>query len=506
MRIQCRKEDVILRVFQCFISMLLLFAMIVPNHVQAEGDTTLHKEKIYNLLVDRYNNGNQENSDQVDVNDLTAYHGGDFKGIEAKLDTIKEAGFTTISISAIAENREGGHHGYWIDDFQAVEPQFGTLKEFNELVEKAHDKDLKIVLEFVTGYASATNKLFADDENQEWIETTDVDLDMPWNEDIVKMDLTNPDVQTYFMETAQFWKETGVDGFVLHAADQLPIEFVEQFSKELKAEDTDFWLLAQTLEAGEAIEALQDISTIDIVADPALKADMVDVFSTLTEPLDALYRENPQLLFVDDAYSKRFAQAVGEEGRNATTVWKLALTYMYTADGVPFIYQGSEYPMFAPGYPESQMLVQFNSGDPELEEFVERIASLREEFPTLTEGEFELVGSAGAMTVFKRSDDKKTFYIAINNDDRSQGFELTDLPKDKQLNGFLGDNLVREDKDDKYVLTLARESSEIYMVEEDAGINWLFIAFIITVMVVFIVGVIILFRQQKKRETEEKVE
>src|SRR5699024_2202329 len=89
---------------------------------------------------------------------------------------------------------------------------------------------------------------------------------------------------------------------------------------------------------------------------------------------------------------------------------------MYTSEGVPMIYQGSELPMYAPGMPESQMLVQFNSGDPEFKEYMQRIAALRSEFPVLSNGKTEEVETSEAMTVYKRYNDDETVFVAINND------------------------------------------------------------------------------------------
>lgn len=479
---------------------MLFILLILPSSIYAETSESLRQEKIYNILVDRYNNGHQTHSEAVDIDDPYAYHGGDFKGIEMKLDTIKAAGFTTISISTVAKNRPGGYHGYWIDDFQEINEEFGTIEELQSLIKSAHEKDLKVVLEFVTGFASDTNVLFKNKNNQDWILTEDVSLDEPWNEGIIQLDLSNPNVKDYFIETAEFWlDETKVDGLILHAADELPYEFVNQFSTQLKDSYPDKWVIAHTLGEEESASSLQKIDALDAVYNRKLQTELFNVFGNVGNEIDSLYNEDVGLVFADDAYTKRFAQHVGESGRNATTTWKLVLTYMYTANGVPAIYQGSEMPMFAEGYPESQMLVQFNSGDPELKEFIERIGALRREFPVLSTGTYEFSGSTGAMGVFKRSNENETFYIAINNDERSQAVVIDDIPEGKQLSGYLADNLVRQNEDGEYVITLPRESSEIFRIEEDKGINWIFIGFMITVLVVFVAGVIYLVNKDKKR-------
>src|SRR5690625_6525671 len=95
------------------------------------------------------------------------------------------------------------------------------------------------------------------------------------------------------------------------------------------------------------------------------------------------------LMTVDNKNGKRFYYMMRENGRDTTTGWRMTLAFLYTADGVPFIYQGSELPMFGPTFEESQWLMQFNSTDPDLEEVYSRISSIKSEFSVLAEGDFE---------------------------------------------------------------------------------------------------------------------
>src|SRR5699024_7618443 len=210
----------------------------------------------------------------------------------------------------IMANAPDGYHGYWIEDFFEVDEQFGTMDSLRELVEEAHERDMKVIVELVTNYAAKSNPIVTDSDKQGWIDqekNKPVD-DYPWLENVVSLDQSNPDVEKYLMDVAEFWlDESGIDGYNLHAAEQSSPELVE--NKDL-------------------FEA------------------MTEVFANENVPVSKLYEaweesENPSgLLYVDDQYTKRFTQLFAEQGRNKVTVWKLALTYMYTAPGVPLIYQG----------------------------------------------------------------------------------------------------------------------------------------------------------------------
>ncbi|MDA6131602.1 alpha-amylase family glycosyl hydrolase, partial [Escherichia coli] len=65
-----------------------------------------------------------------------------------KLDYLKDMGFTTLMLTPIFNNEENGYHGYWINDFYNTEDHFGSLKTFKRLIKEAHNRDMKIILEF----------------------------------------------------------------------------------------------------------------------------------------------------------------------------------------------------------------------------------------------------------------------------------------------------------------------------------------------------------------------
>src|SRR5690625_3692255 len=124
-------------------SFIMLMSLLLPIEIKAQPLSTLHEEIIYDILIDRFNNGNQKLSEQVDLNDPLTYHGGDIEGVTKKLDEIKNHGFTTVSLSSIMENAPKGYHGYWIEDFYKIEKQFGTNEDLHQLIEEAHKRDMK---------------------------------------------------------------------------------------------------------------------------------------------------------------------------------------------------------------------------------------------------------------------------------------------------------------------------------------------------------------------------
>ncbi|OME71224.1 pullulanase [Paenibacillus odorifer] len=120
--------------------------------------------RIYFALTDRFKDGDPTNNENVDKDQLEAYHGGDFRGMIDNLDYLQELGINTLWITPIVDNidfnkgdgfKQYGYHGYWAKDFTKLDEHLGDMETFKELIEKAHDKGIKIMVDVVlnhTGY------------------------------------------------------------------------------------------------------------------------------------------------------------------------------------------------------------------------------------------------------------------------------------------------------------------------------------------------------------------
>ncbi|WP_174612762.1 alpha-amylase family glycosyl hydrolase [Virgibacillus ihumii] len=491
------------RLLFMFLICLVLFG--AASTAAAEEKEGIKGEIIYNILVDRFSNGDQSLEKQTDLNETHAYHGGDIKGITSRLDALKELGFTTIVLSPVMENAPDGYHGYWIEDFYEVEQQFGTMKDLQKLVKEAHDRDMKVVMELVTNYVSSTHPVVDDPARQDWIKETEVNANQ-WLDQTVMLDQSNPEVQSFITDVADYWIEkAGIDGYRFHAADQMNQAFLKELAAHLREENPDFYLLGDILKPEQYNGGIENSTAIQAVENNAFQEAMVNAFVKAGNPVTPIYEswknngERDGLNYLDNKLTERFTQKFFENGRNPLTTWKLALTFLYTAPGTPMIFQGSEIPMGG-DFPESLQLVQFNAGKQDLQDYYNQIAALRTKFPALQKGSFELLGTSGAMSLFKRSFEGESVYVAINNDVESQAISIDGVESGKLLKGLIGDNLVRENEKGEYKIGLARETAEVYVVQEDTGLNWSFIGMVVGVFVIFIASIIRLSRKQKKRE------
>ncbi len=130
--------------------------------------TDWRDEVIYQVLVDRFANGDAGNDYNVDPTSLGHWHGGDWKGIEDHLDYIQALGVTTLWISPVVKNVENdagfdGYHGYWTQDLSSPNPHFGDVPALRRMVAAVHAKGMKVILDIVVNHMG---QLFYYDINQ----------------------------------------------------------------------------------------------------------------------------------------------------------------------------------------------------------------------------------------------------------------------------------------------------------------------------------------------------
>jgi len=131
---------------------------------QAQGEITLgthvddwRQEVIYQVLIDRFADGDAGNNYRVDLTTPGHWHGGDWKGLEDKLDYLQDLGVTTLWISPVVKNVDtdagfDGYHGYWTQDATEVNPHFGDLSALRSMISAAHEREMKVILDIVTNH------------------------------------------------------------------------------------------------------------------------------------------------------------------------------------------------------------------------------------------------------------------------------------------------------------------------------------------------------------------
>ncbi|SFL37810.1 alpha-amylase [Gracilibacillus orientalis] len=449
---------------------MVLFLCLFPTlTVMAEEQTG---ERIYYILVDRFVNGDSSNDLEINIDDPSAYHGGDLQGIIDKIPQLSKLGITTLNLSPVMT--AASYHGFDLLDAQSVDPHFGDIAELQNLVAEADDNDMNVILDFALTHVGKDHNWV--NEQSDWVSEPSVNQ---LNEELPTVNLENEDVQQYFLETAVYWMKTaGIDGFHVYVDEQVPSSFIEELRQRIQGEKEDAFLI---------VDGIEDENSMD----HDFQSEAVDILKQTGESLEPLLtQEMSGVHYLESALTLRFTHATVKEGFHPVTRWKLASTLLYTLPGSSFVYQGVEVPMDNGIDEPDHNMAELNKEDEEITQHLEKLATIRQDSTALKQGDMELVSQTGAMSVYKRSDQNQTMYIAINNDSETQVASLEGISEDMQLNGLLEDNIVRKQDDGTHKVILERETSNIFILEEDSGFNWIFITMIVVIIGGFIAFIV----------------
>lgn len=152
----------------------LLTGVIAPEEIQKTLPFDWNNATVYFMLTDRFNNGDITNDVNFgradDTKKLRQFVGGDFKGITQK---IEEGYFSNLGVDAIwfspvneqihgavdeGQGKTYAFHGYWIKDWTAIEPNWGTEKDLAELMKAAHDKNIRVLMDVIINHTGPVTK------------------------------------------------------------------------------------------------------------------------------------------------------------------------------------------------------------------------------------------------------------------------------------------------------------------------------------------------------------
>ncbi len=184
---------------------------------------------------------------------------GDFKGLTSKLDYLQKLGVTGIWLMPIMPS-EDGDHGYAVNDYRAINPDYGTMADFDTFITEAHKRGIGVILDYVINHSGSGNVIFQraaasksspyrdwyvfQDQNPGWYDAKVRGQNGAlWNDPWIAADKTvkggqgvyygvfstqmpdwnlkNPRVIAYLSDTMRFWLNKGVDGFRLDAVTML---------------------------------------------------------------------------------------------------------------------------------------------------------------------------------------------------------------------------------------------------------------------------------------------
>ena len=192
---------------------------------------------IYQILIDRFNGGWT-----VPPLNANKFLGGTLKGIKDKLDYIKSLGATYIWLSPFFKN--DAYHGYHTVDYEEIDSHFGTWEDLSELIAAAHDKDIRVIADFVPNHCHIKHPFFQDAINspttskyRDWFYFKDKHssdcLHFLGYSELAKFNLDNPATKDYFIKIGERLTNIGIDGFRIDHALGIPMNFLRSFRQRM---------------------------------------------------------------------------------------------------------------------------------------------------------------------------------------------------------------------------------------------------------------------------------
>lgn len=366
---------------------------------------------IYLIVPDRFADGDPSIDSTPDTDEKAnrqqpmGRHGGDLQGIIDHLDYIADLGATALwSTPLLGDNaRHGSYHGYACSDYYHIDPRYGTNEKYKELVEAAHAKGIKIVMDVVTNHASTEHWWMKDLPFKDWVHmnepyvnsnhTMSLALDPNasqadlavmeegwFSRGMPDMNLDNPYMLKYFQQWAVWWIEySGLDGFRVDTwfyNEKVPMS---QWAKAVTDEYPNFNIVGENWHASPDFcaywqkdnpntdgfnsylpsimdfplqGAISQALSAPIPDESALGrgrgrrgADISAVYTALSH--DGIYHDlSHMLIFLSNHDIARIGDTYGQDPRRM----KIAFTLLATLRGIPQLFYGDEM-MFTIGNP-----------------------------------------------------------------------------------------------------------------------------------------------------------
>ena len=355
--------------------------------------------------------------------------GGDFAGVTAQLDRLKELGVNILwlmPIHPLGQEKKKGSIGspYAVRDFYAINPDYGTSEDLKRLVREAHRRDLRVIIDIVANHTSwdsvmmKTPEFYVRDSR-----TGKINSPHDWT-DVAELNYENPALRKYMIDMLVHWvREFDLDGFRCDVAAEVPTDFWEQARVELEKAKPDIAMLAESdrpellVRAFDFDYAWPMHGTLNDVLHGRKPAS---AFRATWEADAAKYpRGALRMRFTDNHDERRAVARFGEGGALA------ASALMLTLDGVPMLYNGMEVgdttesgdpalfyrlPVFWP----------IEKRRPEFPRFYRQMIALRKAHPAFTRGSLVWLRNSddSRLVTFARRDETEEVVVAINFSNR----------------------------------------------------------------------------------------
>lgn len=398
------------------------------------------------------------------------YYGGDLQGVLDHLDDLKELGITGIYFCPVF--KAGTNHKYDTIDYLQIDPEFGDKDLFAKVVNEAHKRGIKVMLDAVFNHLGDQSMQWQDVvENGEksrfkdWFHINSYPVEpyrdpskgkknppydtFAFEKHMPKLNTANPEVQDFLLEIATYWvKYFDIDAWRLDVANEVDHHFWRRFHDALIDIKPDFYIVGEIWHSarpwlnGDEFTGVMNYPFTLQIEDHFFKHTLSaqELVESLTDQM-MLYRDmtNQAMLNMLDSHDTARILTLADDNEDLALQ---ALTFMFMQTGSPCIYYGTEMGMSGGNDPDCRKPMDWSQKGKEVWQRVHNLVEFRKKYSkTLSEGSVMLsVTEKGLLKVVRKGQNGVTAYFNTTNEPISLDLDakLSQKYENQQLqpNGF----------------------------------------------------------------------
>jgi cyclomaltodextrinase / maltogenic alpha-amylase / neopullulanase len=349
---------------------------------------------------------------------------GTFAGLTARLDELHSLAVNILWLMPIhpsGELKKKGTLGsaYAVRDYYAIDPALGGKDDLRHLVQEAHRRQMKVIIDMVANHTAWDSVMMAHPEFYKKDKQGQITYPYDWT-DVAALDYANPKLRRYMLDMLVYWvKEFDLDGYRCDAAGEVPTDFWEQARAELERVKPDIMMLAEASKP-ELLRSAFDIDyswpLLSTLNDVVMSGEPASAVRNVIEQQRALFPQGGLHMRVSDDHDElRAVTRYGYAGAIAVSA------LISTLDGVPLIYNGMEVGDVTqsrdPALFEPQKIFwQAATWHPDYPKFYAAIDTLRRQHAALEQGELIWLHNSDEQHVvsYLRRAAGEEFLIAVN--------------------------------------------------------------------------------------------
>ena len=446
---------------------------------------------LYFVFLDRFSDGDSNNNSPVaNVPYESNYQGGDLVGVTQKIESgyFDDLSVNVLWLTSPFDNADGaaigidgrnysGYHGYWPTNLEEMDSHAGTKAQLTELVDAAHQRGIKVILDYAMNHVHSDSPLYQDNDSWFWSNSNGSGGNCVcgdgcawegeegrrcWFRDYLPdFNFQNADARNWSVTNAISWiKDTGVDGYRLDAVKHIESSWIYDLRKRVRDEveafsGERFYMVGETYSPDIALISsyVDPLSQLDGQFDFPLRAElsrtilrrdgsMVDLANFVAATKDAYHPQSVMSTFIgnhdlpraihlaedtplfgdwDSGQGRAWDNKPGQPNYKAPYErLAVSFTFLMTSPGVPLIYYGDEIGLAGAGDPDNRRFMQWDGISEDqawLRDRLSALTTIRSQEVALRRGDLKMLEATVDTLVYEMVYGSERVVVALNRSD-----------------------------------------------------------------------------------------